>query len=381
MRDCRSILRSGLLVPEFSRLRAANSWAATVCQAKTKVRTAAGLSALWDGEPIKRVRAIDGTTILPGRRLAMHLMAQPDFAAIALGDPLLENQGFLSRMLVSAPASIAGTRLWREPAPESEKALKRYSGRILELSEAPFPLAKGKQNELEPRLLAMSPTARRLWIGYVDHVEMLIGSEGELEPVRGLANKLPEHAARIAGVLTLLDDLYAGEISASAMEAGIAIARTTPCCKGQELPLAPPANGLGHDLRSPARSSFNSRMALMKAACADRSVLSNGCALTMPRLSVKVDPSCLTVSRHSRARCRASRAWASNSRLALSSNLKVRTNSVRSCFSGSLRCFGGLSRSDLFSLSKGASIFAIGFSPGYLASSSLSTVAQLALGD
>jgi hypothetical protein len=184
------------------------------------------LSALWDGEPIKRVRAIDGTTILPGRRLAMHLMAQPDFAAIALGDPLLENQGFLSRMLVSAPASIAGTRLWREPAPESEKALKRYSGRILELSEAPFPLAKGKQNELEPRLLAMSPTARRLWIGYVDHVEMLIGSEGELEPVRGLANKLPEHAARIAGVLTLLDDLYAGEISASAMEADIAIART-----------------------------------------------------------------------------------------------------------------------------------------------------------
>jgi Protein of unknown function (DUF3987) len=42
-----------------------------------KLRTAAGLSAAWDGEPIKRVRGGDGVTVLPGRRLAMHLMARP----------------------------------------------------------------------------------------------------------------------------------------------------------------------------------------------------------------------------------------------------------------------------------------------------------------
>ena len=32
-----------------------------------KLRTAAGLSAAWDGEPFKRVRA-DGAIMLPGRR-------------------------------------------------------------------------------------------------------------------------------------------------------------------------------------------------------------------------------------------------------------------------------------------------------------------------
>jgi Protein of unknown function (DUF3987) len=192
---------------------------------EAKVRTAAGMSALWDGEPIKRVRAVDGTRIMPGRRLSMHLMAQPDIAAIALGDPLLADQGLLSRFLVAAPASLAGTRLWHEPAPESEKALKRYGGKILDLLEAPFPLANGTQNELEPRLLTMSPRARQLWTGFADHVEKLIGIGGELEPVRGLANKLPEHAARIAGVLTLLDDLYAREIGANAMAAGIEIAQ------------------------------------------------------------------------------------------------------------------------------------------------------------
>jgi hypothetical protein len=37
-----------------------------------KLRTAAGLSAAWDGEPIKRVRVQDGTTVLPGRRVAIH---------------------------------------------------------------------------------------------------------------------------------------------------------------------------------------------------------------------------------------------------------------------------------------------------------------------
>jgi hypothetical protein len=49
-----------------------------------KLRTAAGLSFLWDGEPLNRMRAGDGAMVMPGRRLAIHLMAQPDVAAIAL---------------------------------------------------------------------------------------------------------------------------------------------------------------------------------------------------------------------------------------------------------------------------------------------------------
>jgi hypothetical protein len=45
-----------------------------------------------------------------------------------------------------------------------------------------------------------------------------------LEPVRGLANKLPEHAARLAAILALVDDLGAPEIGANHMRAGIALA-------------------------------------------------------------------------------------------------------------------------------------------------------------
>lgn len=62
-----------------------------------RLKTAAMLSELWDGKPIKRVRALDGVTILPGRRLALHVMIQPDAAAGFLCNETLRDQGLLSR--------------------------------------------------------------------------------------------------------------------------------------------------------------------------------------------------------------------------------------------------------------------------------------------
>jgi Protein of unknown function (DUF3987) len=189
-----------------------------------KLKTAAGLSCAWDGEPIRRVRAGDGASILSGRRLAAHLMAQPDVASILFRDRLLADQGLLSRLLVTAPDSAAGTRLWHEERPEADRDLRRYGARVLEILETPLPLAHGKSNELEPRPLPLAPAARQLWVAFVNHVEKAIAPTGELSSVRGMANKLPEHAARLAAVLTLVRDIHATTIGADAMEAGIALA-------------------------------------------------------------------------------------------------------------------------------------------------------------
>lgn len=190
-----------------------------------KLRTAAGLSTLWDGEPIKRVRAIDGVTVLPGRRVAMHLMVQPDVGTLWFADGLLVEQGLMSRVLVTAPESASGQRMWRAPAPESDAIMKRYGARLLGILEQPLPLAPQSHNELAPRTLPLSREAQHLWIAFHDHVEKRLGAGGELELVRGLANKLPEHAARIAAVLTLVADIKAGEVGAGEMEAGIALAQ------------------------------------------------------------------------------------------------------------------------------------------------------------
>jgi Protein of unknown function (DUF3987) len=186
---------------------------------EAKLRTAAGLSKLWDGEPVHRVRGGEGATILAGRRVAMHLMMQPDVASVLLQDPVLADQGLLSRLLVTFPESTIGTRLSRVQKPENDGAIRRYGARLLAILEKPYPLGAGKQNELEPRALRLSLEAARHWQAYVDHIEGQLGSE--LESVRGLANKAPEHAARLAAVLTLTDDIGAGEVTGRAMEAGI----------------------------------------------------------------------------------------------------------------------------------------------------------------
>ena len=71
----------------------------------------------------------------------------------------------------------------------------------------------------------LSASAKRLWVAFHDHVERQLGDEGPLAPVRGFANKAAEHAARLAGVLTLVDNLAAAEINAAHMQAGITLAQ------------------------------------------------------------------------------------------------------------------------------------------------------------
>ena len=189
-----------------------------------KLRTATALSMLWDGEPVKRVRRGDGISTLYGRRLAVHLMVQPDVASIMLSDPLLNSQGLLSRILVSAPDTAAGTRFWKDTLAEDEISIKKYSDRLLNIMETPMPLAEGKNNELNPRRLLLSQKSRKLWIDFADRIEVSIAPNGKFGTIRGLANKLPEHAARLAAIPTLVNDIYALEISEEQMAAGIELA-------------------------------------------------------------------------------------------------------------------------------------------------------------
>jgi Protein of unknown function (DUF3987) len=83
-------------------------------------------------------------------------MAQPVVAEILFRDRLLAEQGLLSRILPAAPDSAAGTRLWREEKPETDRDLKRYGARLSGILETPLPLVSGKSNELTPRRLSLS---------------------------------------------------------------------------------------------------------------------------------------------------------------------------------------------------------------------------------
>jgi uncharacterized protein DUF3987 len=190
-----------------------------------KLKTAAYLSSLWDGTPIDRTRAGDDLLVLHGRRVATHLMAQPGVAERLLGDAELLSQGLLSRMLVTAPAGTAGTRLWRPPSPSSEPAMAQYCSRIDALLLHPRIHAEGRPRELTPKGLPLSPEACQHWIAYHDSIERTMGPNCPLAPIAGFACKLPEHAARLAGVLKVIADPEATTIDAETMAAGIALAQ------------------------------------------------------------------------------------------------------------------------------------------------------------
>jgi hypothetical protein len=188
-----------------------------------KLMTGTALSMMWDGTPISRVRAGDGATTLYGRRLAMHIMLQPEVSDILFGDSLLTAQGLTSRMLCTLPPP-SGPRLWRLERDSNERDLARYGARILSILEHPMPLATQKRNELEPRSLPLSGRAHALFIRFHDQVERDMVPGGDLEPIRSFGNKLPEHAVRLAAVLATIDDVYCGDIIERYMSAGIVLA-------------------------------------------------------------------------------------------------------------------------------------------------------------
>lgn len=80
------------------------------------MKTIAGLSKFWDGDPIMRTRATEGeSALLFDRRLTVHLMIQPIIGDKVLTDPLLLQQGILARFLMVDPPTLAGTRLMLAP--------------------------------------------------------------------------------------------------------------------------------------------------------------------------------------------------------------------------------------------------------------------------
>jgi len=162
--------------------------------------------------------------MLPGRRLCAHLMLQPGVADRLFGDDILADQGLLSRLNITAPDSAAGTRMWREEQPETDRSIKQYGARLLAVLERPLPLRPGTTNELAPRKIVLGSAATRHWRKFADYVEANVAPGGKLEEIRGLANKLAEHSARLAAVLALVDDIDTGTIDAEHIEAGIALA-------------------------------------------------------------------------------------------------------------------------------------------------------------
>lgn len=181
-----------------------------------RIKSGAVMSRLWDNGELTRSRGGDGTSKWYGRRLAMHLMIQPVIAEQLLSDRSLLEQGFLARYLVCWPASTIGTRAYVAEDLTVDPVMQRYWQRMHALLAMPAPTRPGKKNELDLRMLTLAPDAKAFWIEVVNHIERDLC--GELLSVRGSAGKADAQILRIAGVLTLVEDVHAGSISLDAVE-------------------------------------------------------------------------------------------------------------------------------------------------------------------
>jgi len=185
-------------------------------------KTLAALNSLWMGDPIKRTRQGDGSFTLHGRLLSLHLMAQPVIAHDLLADPLARDSGFLPRCLICEPGSTIGTRL-SDRMVRNDKDVLAFGRRLRSIVETAMPIDP-ETGALQPRRLSLSQDALGQLTKFSDSVERAQAPRGDFETIKGFASKAAEQAARIAGVLTLWNDLDAVQISGAKMADGIRLA-------------------------------------------------------------------------------------------------------------------------------------------------------------
>lgn len=192
--------------------------------ADNRLKSAALLSQMWDGEPLRRVRVTGVQAPLYGRRVSMHLMGQPEAMAGFAADPTLRDQGLLGRFLWACPESTMGTRFQRDVTGEEELGLGRFHRALKRCLAVPIPRAGDDERACEPRLLELDAEASRLVRAFADDIERELAPGGEFASITGPAAKLAEQALRIAGVFTFIASTEATKITADTMESACKLA-------------------------------------------------------------------------------------------------------------------------------------------------------------
>ncbi len=183
------------------------------------LKTAAGLSEIWDGSEITRTRGAEGQTfVLHDRRLAMHLMLQPIIAYRIISNPLLMGQGFLPRCLVVQPQSKIGSRMYVEESTRDQPAVQAMVQQFKALLEKGMTIKKGEKSQ---RNIRLDVDAKDYWVGLHDEFE--VKASEAFEPIQAMACKAAEQVARIAAVLAYLDDPGLKSIPLKAVERAAAL--------------------------------------------------------------------------------------------------------------------------------------------------------------
>lgn len=177
----------------------------------------------WSGERLDSRTVKDGSSSLLDRRVVLHVLIQPIILDTLLADPLARGNGFLARMLIAQPKSLAGTRLYLGVDPLKSPEVLRYHRAIATLLQTPLPVwPDGDGFALKPSTIYLEADANQLWVRFYNEVEIAQGAGNSLHDIQGFASKAPEQALRIAGIITAVNG--ADRIDLATMSGAVRIA-------------------------------------------------------------------------------------------------------------------------------------------------------------
>lgn len=106
---------------------------------------------------------------------------------------------------------------------EESGKLEKYRLKIKQILSTPLPIKPGCTNELMVRTITLEDDTKALFNDFADCVERYLVPDGAFVPIKGLANKLPEHALRISATLALIENLHTPRLERHYLDSGIEI--------------------------------------------------------------------------------------------------------------------------------------------------------------
>lgn len=178
------------------------------------LKTMGGLSELWDGKGVNRLRSGDGLTLSRFTRLAMHLQCQPIvFAQFIVGNAALKGQGFIPRCLITRVESRIGYRPYVAEDVRQSPGVVALHAHLTDLIKSQPIETAGDKMRVTPRTITLSPEARKLYVEMYDDIESRQRPGGEFRDITGSASKAPEQALRLAATFEVFEDPRASQIS------------------------------------------------------------------------------------------------------------------------------------------------------------------------
>ena len=195
-------------------------------------------SKLFDGSQVIVQRAGTGQRIIDRKRFAVMLASLRAAFSSLLGNPVVRQQGYLSRALIAAPSIERRDEATPEEIEWAMGVLKEYDRFMTKILHRNLPLAPGTRNELDPPLLVLTPEAKARIRDFNKEINEFRDGLPEDDPAHDLCNKHAEIAGRIAGTLALVENIETREVDAVSMRYGITISRH---CMHESIRVALPA--------------------------------------------------------------------------------------------------------------------------------------------